>query len=624
LLFDGCEHLVEPSARVIAAIARRCPYVTTFASSRQALGVGGEATYHVPPLATPHDQNGAALTAVDAARYAAIALFSERARASDHRFALTDENAPIVADICRRLDGIALAIELAAARARILSPAQLRDKLAERFRLLTGGARDVSPRQQTLRAMIDWSHDHLDDRERTLFRRLGIFVDGFTLEGASAVASDEDVDAFDAFDLVASLVEKSLVLAESGGDSSRYRLLESTRAYALEKLREAGERERLADRNLRYLYHSFSELRKRQEATADSAGIVAALARELEGVRFALDDALARSGVVAGARLLAAIGRSWNGHGFVREGVARHEAFIAALPRAEILLLAELSATLAGLLCDRGTIERALAVATNACAYARAAGDGPTLALALRWYAQANIDLLDFDNADAALNEMAAISSISTRLRAILTDGRIALSLATGDLDAAAHGCGQMIADQRALGNLRGVHVAVHTLAEVEHARGRTARSIALLREVLPALRLGLDAQTRTASLANLAGYLVACDDPSGAMEAAHEAIETLAREPEHYLVTVALEHVALADALEGRLPRAALLASYADEAYRKNGAKREYTERITNERLVSLLDANLAPDVRATFAAEGAALTPEAAVALGLGRQFS
>ena len=135
------------------------------------------------------------------------------------RFALTDENAPIVADICRRLDGIPLAIELAAARVKMLSPKQLRERLDERFRVLTGGSRDVLPRQQTLRALIDWSHDLLDERERMLFRRLGIFVNGFTLEGAVAVGSGEDLDELDVFDVLASLVDKSLVLAEPQGDA---------------------------------------------------------------------------------------------------------------------------------------------------------------------------------------------------------------------------------------------------------------------------------------------------------------------------------------------------------------------------------------------------------------------
>ena len=176
LVFDNCEHLVEPAAHVISAILHAAPKVKVLASSRQGLGVAGEATYQVPSLDLP----------------TGVALFVERARAASATFSLADENAPIIAEICRRLDGIPLAIELAAARVKMLGVKQLRDRLDERFRVLTGGGRDVLPRQQTLRALIDWSHDLLDERERVLFRRLGIFVNGFTLEGAVAVGSDEE------------------------------------------------------------------------------------------------------------------------------------------------------------------------------------------------------------------------------------------------------------------------------------------------------------------------------------------------------------------------------------------------------------------------------------------------
>ncbi len=196
----------------------------------------------MPSLTLPSEAEAESLTAEKAPLYSAIGLFLERARVADKRFTLTDETAPIVVDICRRLDGIALAVELAAARVAILQPRELRARLDQRFRLLTGGSRDALPRQQTLRALIDWSHDLLDERERRLFRRLAIFVNGFTIEGATAVASDETLDEFEIFDVLASLVDKSLIVAEFAGETTRYRLLESTRAYARDKLVAAGER----------------------------------------------------------------------------------------------------------------------------------------------------------------------------------------------------------------------------------------------------------------------------------------------------------------------------------------------------------------------------------------------
>ena len=166
----------EDRGRASYALVRKSGFS---ASSRQGLGIAGEATYRMPSLLVPDAPEAARLRAIDAKRFGSIALFVERAEAADPHFRLTDENAPAVADICRRLDGIALAIELAAARVRMLSPQQLQRRLDERFRILTGGSRTALPRQQTLRALVDWSYDLLDERERALFRRVGIFVDGF-------------------------------------------------------------------------------------------------------------------------------------------------------------------------------------------------------------------------------------------------------------------------------------------------------------------------------------------------------------------------------------------------------------------------------------------------------------
>jgi predicted ATPase/class 3 adenylate cyclase len=606
LVFDNCEHLVDAAARVVAALVKGCPKLKILASSRQGLGISGEQTYRLPSLD------------VEGAQSAAIALFTERARAIDKRFILTDENVPIVADICRRLDGIPLAIELAAARVKILSPRQLRDRLDERFRVLTGGSRDVLPRQQTLRALIDWSHDLLDDRERVLFRRLGIFVDGFTMEGASAVASDTDLDEFDVFDLVASLVEKSLVLAEPSGDALRYRLLESTRAYASERLGAAGERDLLAGRYLRYLRDVFVELHARQEATMRSAEKSTFFATELEGIRFALSDALARSDLRAGGELLAAIERSWI-LGLESEGIAQTEAFIKALPGDEVLLLAKLCGTQAGLLCDFNMAVRAREVASKAREYALTSGDGPALAFALRWYARANTLLFDFVDAEATLHEAAAIPGASARLRAGLAEARIHLALGRGDLEAAACGYEQSLAEQRALGNLRNALVGALHLSDIEFRRGRKAHAIALVREVLPALRAGADRTACANALEGLARFLIATDDLRGAVDAARESIATLPREPGHGVVTYAIETVALVDALEGRFARASRLVAYADSALARSGNKRQPDYHVTYERIGALLDANLTPEDRARFTSEGAALAPEAAVALAL-----
>jgi len=604
LVFDNCEHLIEPAAHAISVILHAAPKVEVLASSRQGLGVAGEATYHVPSLDLP----------------TGVALFVERARAASATFALTDENAPIIAEICRRLDGIALAIELAAARVKMLGPKQLRDRLDERFRVLTGGGRDVLPRQQTLRAMIDWSHDLLDERERALFRRLGIFVDGFALEGAVAVGSGENLDELDVFDVLASLVDKSLVLAEPQGEAMRYRLLESTRAYALEKLGDAGERDLIADRHLRYLRERFAELRPEVERTDRRADLRALLRTELEEVRSALDGALARSQFIDSAELLTSAYTVWLGVGLEAEGIARCEAHLAALPADQLQLRARVSTILAYFLTYSGDRVFALELSAQAVVLAQTSGDASSLAMALRQYSVTALHLRRLDDAEQTLTQAEAIPGISTNIRRGLLESRAHLSLLRGDLETAAHAWEQLRQEYRSLGETRAEQVVAFDLAEVEHARGATLRAMALVREALPVVRAGSDRALLATALYNLAGYCVAMDDLPGAFAAARESIGIRgAREPDHNYVALAIYELALALALRGERARAATLCGYAETALRRRGFELQFVQKRTYDRLTSLLRDEFAPDELARLTAEGAALTPDAAIALAL-----
>jgi predicted ATPase/DNA-binding SARP family transcriptional activator len=260
LILDNCEHVIEDAAALADGLLRECPQLRVLATSREPLRIAGEQSLRLPSLRVPRRPDSMIVSASGAAEYSAVALFVQRAEAADRGFLITDENAPAVAEICRQLDGIPLAIELAASRTKVLSPRQLRERLDERFRILTRGRRDALPRHRTMRALIDWSYDLLDDRERALFRRLAIFLDTFALEGAVAVGAGEDLDELGVFEALASLVDKSLVQAEPDGDLLRYRLLESTRAYATEKLANAGERELIASRHLHYLRDLFADV----------------------------------------------------------------------------------------------------------------------------------------------------------------------------------------------------------------------------------------------------------------------------------------------------------------------------------------------------------------------------
>jgi predicted ATPase/class 3 adenylate cyclase len=237
IVLDNCEHLLHACAEVASHLLQAGPALRILASSREPLHVRGEATFPVPPLPVPDTFRAFMRDTVE--QYGAARLFVERAVAVQPAFAVTDDNASTIAGICQRLDGIPLALELAAARVRALSVEQIATRLTDRFRLLTGGDRTALPRQQTLRALIDWSYDLLEEGERVLFRRLAVFAGGFTLEAAEAVGVGGALERSAVLDLLAQLVEKSLVVVDREG--GRYRLLETVRQYAEQRLEESGD-----------------------------------------------------------------------------------------------------------------------------------------------------------------------------------------------------------------------------------------------------------------------------------------------------------------------------------------------------------------------------------------------
>jgi predicted ATPase/class 3 adenylate cyclase len=246
LVLDNCEHLVAACTSLADGLLRACPNLKILATSREALGIAGETTWRVPSLSMPDPRQpgfGAAELAAALPQYEAVRLFIDRAVAVSPGFAVTNRNAPAVAQICHRLDGIPLALELAAARVRVLSPEQIAARLDDRLRLLTGGSRTALPRQQTLRALVDWSYDLLSEQERTLLARLSVFAGGWTLEAAEAVCTGEGIEDFEILDLLTQLVDKSIVLAARHGGETRSRLLETLRQYGAEKLAASGDLE---------------------------------------------------------------------------------------------------------------------------------------------------------------------------------------------------------------------------------------------------------------------------------------------------------------------------------------------------------------------------------------------
>jgi predicted ATPase len=330
LLLDNCEHLLDGCARVIDALLRGCPDVRILATSRQPLGITGEVSWRVPPLATPPAcDNGWE----ELSRHDAVCLFVDRAVAINPSFALTERNAAAVAAICRRLDGIPLALELAAARLNALSVEEITERLDRGFRLLTGGSRTALPRQRTLHATLDWSYALLSAPERRLFRRLAVFAGGWRLAAAEAIGGGEGIAPTTVLDLLAQLVDKSLVLAEEQSDGSeRYRLLEPVRQYGRERLEESGACARVEEQHARFFLQLAQELEPRL-MSGDRDAALAQLEAEHDNLRRVLGWGVSKQGdgqaTEIGLRLAGNLFWFWYFRGYLVEGSRWTETLLA-------------------------------------------------------------------------------------------------------------------------------------------------------------------------------------------------------------------------------------------------------------------------------------------------------
>jgi predicted ATPase/class 3 adenylate cyclase len=314
LLFDNCEHLIDACARLAETLLRACADVKVLASSREPLALTGEVVFHVPPLSLPDPRQSPALGHLR--EHEAIRLFVDRAAAAKPAFTLTETNAGAVAQICRQLDAIPLAIELAAARVRALSVQQITANLDERFHLLIGGNRTTLPRHQTLRGSIDWSYGLLSEAESALFRRLSVFVGGWTLGAAEAVCAGDGVDRYDVVTLLGRLVDKSLVVMDDETGDARYQLLETIRQYSLEKLTETPAGEVVRDRH-RNFYLALAEDAEQQLLGPDQVAWLERLEADHDNLRAALRWSLDRRDSEPALRLGGALWPFWDTHGYV-------------------------------------------------------------------------------------------------------------------------------------------------------------------------------------------------------------------------------------------------------------------------------------------------------------------
>jgi predicted ATPase/DNA-binding winged helix-turn-helix (wHTH) protein len=618
LILDNCEHVVTEAARVAEAILRNCAQVTILATSREPLRISGEQSYRLPSLGLPDQVED--ITAAVALDHAAIRLFVARAELAVENFALTDETAPVVAALCRRLDGIPLALELAAARLRVLNPRELLDRLDRRFGLLSGGSRTVLPRHQTLTALIDWSWDHLAESERILFARLAVFGGSFTLESAEAVAGAAPLAGDGILELLAGLVDKSLVTADDGGTGTRYRMLETTRSYAADRLgaeEAAANRRRLALRMAAALgtaQHDYQRMPTR--------GWLDAWVPELDNLRAALDWAFGPSGEPGlGIELVAGAIDLWYEASLVpemRRAVGQAKAALA--PDTPPVLAGQV--LLASVLAEPGAaIKNAEADGRRALEFARSAGDPRLLGRTLAIFGSRLFNPASPDESEELSRQAIALLQPfgpTKELAFAHTAHGISLHLAgTGDPRP-----DYLIASElaRGLGDQRRVNIAAQNLAEYTFVLGDHAGAVAAAREAAAAARsLGMRVQTAFCEL-NLGGYLLVA---GATAEGALHARTSLAAFASMGIGTqsgIALQHLALALVQSGDCCNAARLLGAADAVFVREGYAREPTERVTHELLCAALDAGLDAGERDRLLAEGDALDIEAATALAAG----
>jgi predicted ATPase/class 3 adenylate cyclase len=486
LILDNCEHLVLASAELCDALLASCPGVRIIASSRELLRIAGEAAYRVPSLPLPDPR--AVPRAEALTRYAAVRLFIDRALAVKPSFQISDTNAPAIAAICRHLDGIPLALELAAARMRTMSVDELNQRLDKRFHVLTGGSRTALPRQQTLRALIDWSYDLLNAGERTILGRLAVFAGGWTLQAAEHVCAGEDVAEGDVLDLLASLVDKSLVVAEERSGTTRYRMLETMREYARERLHATHEGDAVGRRHLAF-YLALAE-------EADPGLVGPRQGEWLEQLDFERENILAvhaacgrqADGAMMGLRLVHAIKRYWVSRGLLGlgkrvtvEALDRSGADVRNLARCRALFAAGQFECFMGQYGEaRAHLEESLLIAREVGAESLIASITSTLALAA---------LGQDDNAAArGYFEQAILLSRKSGNRRELAaslNGLAQLDRMEGALEAAAALYEQALAITRELGDRESAAIVLLNLAIVAIGRRDGMRARPILEDVL-------------------------------------------------------------------------------------------------------------------------------------------
>ncbi len=581
LLLDNCEHLIGACARVTDEILAHCAQVKILATSREALNVHGEAVYQVPTLGVPHTET-VSLAAL-LLEFEAVRLFVERARGVNAQFALTEQNAFAVAQIVRQLDGIPLAIELAAARVNALTAEQIAARLDDRFALLSQGARTALPRQKTLRALIDWSYDLLNEAERALFRRLCIFAGGWTLDAAETICGEPTAKASAVLDLLTRLVDKSLVIFDGQDSDGRYRFLETIREYAAERLESEREAETVRARHFRY-WVTYAAEREPNLWGAVQVEWVNRFERERDNFRAALawglnqDAAQVRHDTLA---LTIHLARFWVLHNHYAEGIAAYHAALAHASDAPLLQRARAVNRMGDLLWRSGQMDETVAAI------------------------EPNVNVLEMMDAPLELGDALHVLGTAMYVR--------------GDLPRSNELLGRALTLRRAHGDLTRIAATLNNLGEVARLQKDYATARSAYREALDIARISHDSRVEAYILNNLgiaSNAAGAFQDAQGYLKASIQLVAALG---DKHVICYDLIELAHTATMRGEIAVAIQLYA-AVETAGKEFTMGFYPEdsAIYDERLRELR-ARVAPQIFSAEWSSGSVLSLEQAVALAL-----
>jgi predicted ATPase/class 3 adenylate cyclase len=601
LVLDNCEHVVEACARMANTLLRACPELRILATSREALAVPGETLFPLRSLTLPPIDQLPPLERLT--EFESVRLFIERARASEPSFELTESNAAPLVEICRRLDGIPLAIELAAARVRSLGTDQIAARLDDRFRLLTGGSRTALPRHQTLRATIDWSFGLLGDSERAVMRRLAVFAGGFTLEAAEAVCSGDGVEPFEVVDHLGRLVDKSLVGRQGDG----YRLLDTMREYSRQSLVTEDEAEATYTRH-RDWYLDLVERAKAAFSGPAPSDWIERFEREHDNLRAALGWSLRDpAGAESALRLAAGLWRFWELRGYLLEGRSWLERVLELDSQGS----AELSANVltgAGVLSGAaGDLAASIAHLEESLALYRELGDGTSISVALHNLANAYLQAGSAERARALYEESAAMAREAgdqVGLPFVLLHVAEAADL-SGDYDSASGLYEEVIAMFDAQGHQWGLAYALTNYGQAMSRRQDTGQARSKYEQAHRLYGQLGDRRGEARTLALLAEVALAEGDRFGSRNLLYESLGIRCQLGDRPGIITAFEKLAAAAASEDPLRSARILGA-TERMRERTGARLSLGARAARDQQLAELRARLGEEVFAAAMTEG------------------